>query len=222
MTGSFITITIVLMWCYVFTLHIITQYGEELFSTTLVTVPILAIMAAVLTFDKKRYARRLINWRIPGKDLKISFIEGIAFSLPVFILLVAAKYLLLRHHPDFSHHRLFDLNSQSRLSLRGLIVEGMLYTAFVPLQEYIRSICIQHSFYKILPAGNKWKPVILTSLLFSILHLHISTWIALLVVFLGSFWGWLFLRQGNLLGVITSHIIIGFLSIYVIGFPSLM
>jgi membrane protease YdiL (CAAX protease family) len=61
--------------------------------------------------------------------------------------------------------------------------------------------------------------ILLSNLLFSATHLHISLTLALLVFPMGVFWGWIFARQGSLVGSSVSHAIIGVFGLFVVGFP---
>ena len=57
--------------------------------------------------------------------------------------------------------------------------------------------------------------------MFCATHLHMSSTFALLVVVPSVFWGILFARQGSLIGVSISHVLIGLWTLFVLGLPGL-
>ena len=60
--------------------------------------------------------------------------------------------------------------------------------------------------------------ILLSNLLFSATHLHVSVKLALLVFPVGVFWGWLYNRHTTVIGIIVSHIIVGLFALFVVGF----
>jgi membrane protease YdiL (CAAX protease family) len=64
-----------------------------------------------------------------------------------------------------------------------------------------------------------WEAIFLSNLLFSVTHLHVSLYLALMVFPIGLYWGWIYARQGSLIGSSVSHAILGVFALFVVGFP---
>ena len=54
------------------------------------------------------------------------------------------------------------------------------------------------------------------------MHLILSYQLALLVFVIGFFWGCLYQKQKTLVGVITSHILIGVWAFFILGIQSIV
>jgi membrane protease YdiL (CAAX protease family) len=66
------------------------------------------------------------------------------------------------------------------------------------------------------------KAILVANAVFSVSHQHLGLGYALVVFVPGLFWGWLYHRQGSLLGVSVSHAIIGLWGTGVLDLASLM
>ena len=86
------------------------------------------------------------------------------------------------------------------------------------VQELIVRGALQSSLESFLTGENsKRNAIIVSGLLFAVTHLHMSFLFAALVLLPGMFWGWLFARRRNLLGVTLSHIVVGAFVFFVLG-----
>ncbi len=54
------------------------------------------------------------------------------------------------------------------------------------------------------------------------MHLHFSPLVALAVFPLGLYWGWVFHRHQNLVGVSVSHTVVGLFGFGAVGFDVLL
>jgi membrane protease YdiL (CAAX protease family) len=61
------------------------------------------------------------------------------------------------------------------------------------------------------------RAIVVCALLFGISHLHISYLFALAALVPGLFWGWLFSRRPNLVGVWLSHVCVGTYVFFILG-----
>lgn len=90
-------------------------------------------------------------------------------------------------------------------------VSYLSYGLIAPLQEFIRSGVLQTSLERNLGA-NRWSPagaVVLSSCVFGSFHIFYSIGMALLTVFSGLLWGWLYTRHRTIVGISLSHFAIG-------------
>ncbi|HET7839741.1 MAG TPA: CPBP family intramembrane glutamic endopeptidase, partial [Rectinemataceae bacterium] len=153
-------------------------------------------------------------------------LEAIGWTLPLIALLVAFKLVLILFVPGFRGRGLIDpADLVARLGKGELglyLLFLLLYTLFSPIQEFIARGCIQSSFRNFLPDTRRsiWISIILSNLLFSMAHSHLNLGFAIVAFVPGLFWGWMYERQRSLLGVCVSHVLLGDLAIYVLGFSS--
>src|SRR6185312_13094985 len=114
---------------------------------------------------------------------------------------------------------IFDFSRSTGLSIRQVVVFSLLYAALSPVQEMIARSGIQCSLQLFLTGKFRvLESIFLSSLLFAATHLHLSLLLALLVFPCGLWWGWLFYRQGSLVGCSVSHVIAGVFGFFVVGF----
>jgi len=88
-----------------------------------------------------------------------------------------------------------------------------------PLQEFLSRGGLQGPLEEFLSSKYKVPLAILVSnLLFSTMHLFMSLEIALLVFIPGVYFGWLYSRTHNLLGVWIAHALVGTIGLSIVGF----
>jgi CRP-like cAMP-binding protein/membrane protease YdiL (CAAX protease family) len=206
---------------YMFTLGAMKSLSQYLPDTTMVTVPILLAFAASLAINIKTsiypasaYGLTLIGWKPAVK-------EAILFSIPVLAIVVFVKWVLTLTLPSLEGADVLDFYRSKGATVEVMIISGIAYTIFAPIQEMIARSGMQSSFQMFLTGKHKtWLSIFLATLLFSSTHLHVSFVLALLVFPLGLFWGWMYSRQPNIIGVALSHVIIGLFGLFVVGFPT--
>jgi hypothetical protein len=105
----------------------------------------------------------------------------------------------------------------------GIVLTCLAYSVFAPVQEFIARGCFQSSFQNFLMGKHRiLLSIVISNLMFSMTHLHISTRFALLAFAPGLFWGWQYARHKNLIGISISHVIIGLSASIFIGFPGIL
>jgi membrane protease YdiL (CAAX protease family) len=68
---------------------------------------------------------------------------------------------------------------------------------------------------------RRFLAILVANLVFSMTHVHLSTFFALLVFVPGLVWGWLYSRHRTLLGISVSHIVVGLVAFSIVGFDAL-
>ncbi len=220
--SKFISRTLIGLALYMFSLGLASALAREVPDTTAISLPILAAFAfgvyrTVKTspWPPSAYGFTLRNWR--GNAL-----EAVLLSIPAAFVIVAAKWVAIQVMPSFAGQPLFDLARSTGLSLREVLLYGLAYAAFTPIQEIVARAGIQSSLQMFLDHRYRVvEAIVLSNLLFSATHLHVSLTLALLVFPMGLFWGWIFARQGSLVGSSVSHILLGVFGLFVVGFPVL-
>ncbi|MDH4415444.1 MAG: CPBP family glutamic-type intramembrane protease [Rhizobium sp.] len=84
------------------------------------------------------------------------------------------------------------------------------YILVAPLQEWICRGVLLTAIADLMPGKTRpMSAIVITSLIFSTLHLHYSQSLAVVALVSGIVWGWLYLKYRNLAGPIVSHFILG-------------
>lgn len=132
-------------------------------------------------------------------NLGRSILMGILISLPA---LVAMAYFRTRLYPQLEGTPLID-PAQLTLSVYT-------YILVATLQEWICRGVFLTSIAKLMPGRTRPSAaVLISSLVFSTLHLHYSSSLAVVALVTGIVWGTLFLAYRNLAGPVVSHFILG-------------
>jgi CRP-like cAMP-binding protein len=165
-----------------------------------------------------------LTWKGWQKSLK----EAVFFSVMIMLLLTVSKMIAINTpflENFFKSKNIFTglaaFSSHGSLNLQYLLLALSAYIAFCPLQEFISRGVMQSMLQNFLAGSEfkvKWVAIILSNLLFSLSHLHISVSFVFFVFPAGIFWGWLFARHQTLLGVTLSHIMLGVWVIFVLNF----
>lgn len=145
--------------------------------------------------------------------------ESLAISAAIMGGLTLVKWALIRWHPAF--HDVPLIGFAARLESYGPVMLAALtasYALFSPVQEFLARGILQTSLEEFLTFRGKtvWA-VIISNVLFSAIHLHVSYKLAGLALVSGLLWGWMYARHRTLLGVCVSHVLIGLYAIYVLA-----
>lgn len=219
--GFLIIVTLCMLSFYILVLKVILSIpGAFWVSTTILSGPILAIFAigVFIYMIKSRYPLRTFG--LTMKNWRYNSIEAIFFSLPFLPLTMLLKWVVIQTTTGFANRPIFDMSTHTEGNSWALSIAFFaLYMFFVPLQELIVRGALQSSFRELLVTPHKTLySILLSNLLFSVTHFHFSLLIGLIIVIPGFFWGWLYARQGSLVGVIVSHWLIGIWALFVVGF----
>ncbi|MCB9298332.1 MAG: cyclic nucleotide-binding domain-containing protein [Lewinellaceae bacterium] len=151
------------------------------------------------------------NWR---KDL------GPTLLLSGLFLAAAAalQWLLFTYVPAFQGRPFLKVNEFFVNNLPLGITLIIFYIILAPVQELIIRGVLQSVLQRLFEGRYAGiKAILLTNLLFSGFHLHFNPLFAVVTFIPGLLWGYLFYKQGSLVGVSVSHIIIGLLGILFLG-----
>jgi hypothetical protein len=208
---------------YVFSLQVIASWAKAASTTTVVSVNIIFLFAAMSFYVIKKGGYPFSMYGLTAENWRRSVIESIIWLIPILLLLCVLKWLYLTRLPGMQEYPLLSLGQHLNLSKADLILTCFAYSVFAPVQEFIARGCFQSSFqnflmgkYRILTA------IVISNLMFSMTHLHISISFALVAFIPGLFWGWQYARHKTLIGISISHIIIGLSASIFIGFPGIL
>jgi hypothetical protein len=204
---------------YMYALGVTVWLEQFLPSTTPISI---AIMLAFLislfinirtsSFPASAYGFTTRTWQPAVK-------EAILFSLPVALLIVLAKWIMIQSAPDMAGDSLFGSHRPEPVSAPIAVLLALAYFLFVPVQEMIARTA--QSALMLYLQGRFRVPlaILVSTMLFSVTHMHASMTLALEVFPLGLFWGWLYLRNPTLIGVSLSHILLAMFAFDIVGIP---
>jgi CRP-like cAMP-binding protein len=221
--GILICMLLVGICLYVFSLQVLESLSQAAKATTVVSVNIIFLFAAMSFFVIKKGGYPFSMYGLTLKNWRQSLIESILWLIPILSLLCVLKWFYLARYPGAQDYPLLSLGQHLKMNKNALILTCLAYSVFAPVQEFIARGCFQTSFqnflmgkYRILIA------IVISNLMFSMTHLHISIRFALIAFIPGLFWGWQYARHKNLIGISISHIIIGLSASILIGFPGIL
>ena len=208
--GRFVVSFIIAYSLYTFALGAAGQLKAALGHTELVSAPILALTAAIQLHTMRRLPYGAGFYGLTLKNGWRHALEALLFTVPLMALTVAIKLALLAWVPSMHGLPVFQLFGGGPAA-RFNPALALAYVVFVPIQELTARGGLQSALEHFLVGrGRTWKAIVGANIIFSAMHLHISLALAVTAFITGLFWGWLFSRQRSLVGVILSHLLLGF------------
>jgi len=183
-------------------------------NSTAVSAPLVAFFASTIFVATSKSGYPLSFYGLTFKDWKPAVWNGILMAIPIMLVTVLWKYWLIHHVSIYKDNPFFTLEILQPNNWYWAVV----YAIFVPLQEFIVRGALQSSFQGLFV--GKWRfywAIILSNLLFGVIHFHLSVFVGISVFVPGLFWGLLYKRYPTLIGVSISHIIAGVWALTVVG-----
>lgn len=216
--GSFFASVVALLCLYVFFLEGMEQYrARRAADTFFVDLPLQLLFGAASIWFIRRSGRPLADFGIGVRHLFRALLEAVLFTIPVLLVVTGAKWVL-QGLVASDRPLLANPDVVVRLLDPGVRWPVTVYAISAGVQELIVRGTVQSSLQRWLdgPRASQMA-IVVAALLFGVTHLHIGFVIAMLTVPAGLFWGWLFARQPNLVGVFVSHASVGIWVFFVMG-----
>jgi hypothetical protein len=219
--GQYIFSLMILVCLYLLSMSIFNAVISLEPDTAYLSVPVIFLFALAFyqlinrsDFTKRTFGLTLEGWRYSVFD---SLLLSVSVMVPVILL---AKILYILFIPGMEAVPLFfydgilaALDEKQRLLL---IIAFFFYAISI---EFIARGVAQTSFMMFLShKDRRWQAILLAALFFSLSHAHISVMLAVAVFSLSLFWGWLYSRHSTLIGVILSHLLLGYFGLFIVGF----
>jgi len=207
--GTLFTNVIVMLFLYISALGVLRQFSASGGSSTITTSALLALMAAGSAWIMKTSGLPPSSFGFSLKAWPRVIVESLIVSALFCAVLTIAKLALLHWEPRYADLFLFK-PWVSPDGIGATVLAYTLYTVLSPLQEFVARGMLQGSLQRMLTGRHAgWRAIVVANAIFSISHQHLGLAYALAVFTPGLFWGWLYRRQGSLLGVSISHVLIG-------------
>ena len=180
--------------------------------TAVISIPLILLLSYFYLMFIKRSGLPISSFGLTWRNWKKSLFESLLCTIPLILASLLFKWALISTVPMFKDDSLLNFNHllQSHFAISDWILITFGYALFVPLQALMVYGCMQTVFTKFFVSPNKVVlAIILSNLLFSVAHLHLSLSFAIFVFFIGCVWGWLYSRHHTIVGVSVSHMIMG-------------
>lgn len=208
--GRFLFKILVILGGWIFVSTAILKYEAIAKNNVFVSTPIIIMvfLASVYQVKTSIYPRSFYGLTL--NKWKKNALEGLLFTLPILFLGVLIKVLLIAYVPRFNSLTIFNPNLGNPAAFTMVYLLPFIYALATPLQEFVARGTLQSCIGVALSGKNKvlWS-IIVANLLFAAFHAYLSPVFALAAFLGGIFWGWLYARQGSLVGCSISHALIG-------------
>ncbi|MEM1034592.1 MAG: cyclic nucleotide-binding domain-containing protein [Myxococcota bacterium] len=216
--GHFVVNVLFLVCLYVYLLAGLQRLGDNLpTNTSYVSIPLQLVFGLGSWYFIRRSGYPLRDFGLSGRHLFGSVVEAIVFTVPALAVVTGVKWILIQ-----TGHQAAPLIAHpawwARLSSDAVWPLLTIYAVASLVQELVVRSALQSSLEMFLTGPRRVRnAIVLSALLFSVTHLHMSFLFATLAFLPGLFWGWLFARRRNLAGVTLSHIAVGGYVFFVLG-----
>lgn len=165
-------------------------------------------------FDLKTFG---LTWEGADGSIFDGVLMSILFMMPLIVLY---KMFIVTVDPASANAPIFFYEGVlSHLDSKERVLLVIAFALYVPVYEFIVRGVSQTSFMMFLTHRNRrWQAILLSALFFSVASLDVSVKFAAAIFALNLFWGWLYTRHASLIGVIISHLILGYFGLFVVGF----
>lgn len=218
-TNLFFSYVIGLLCIYNLTIQNITNWSLNANQASLISAAIIVIFGLTMLFMIKQSQLPVKMFGVTMKNWKPALKESVRWTSVIIIFLIAIKWFLIQTVPRYHHLPLFDLHVDNRY----LTFNFLLYGLHSPIQEFVARGVLQGSLQHFFTGKNiTLRAILVSNALFSATHVHLMSGLLGVIVFIpGLFWGWLYARNENLLGVSVSHLLIGWTGLFLLNAESL-
>ena len=225
--SKFLLNILILLSMYMYALKFIDKIAVTTVSTTIITTPIIIVFGIAVLFNMKTSGYSMEFYGFSLKNWRRAVTEALIISVALILFIMLVKWILITNVARFSHltmlHFTGGTSADGQFSLTLLIELIIAYLVFTPIQELICRSALQGPLQEFLIGPNRvYWAIIMSNILFSVTHLHISISMAFVVLLPGLLWGWLYSRYKTLVGVSLSHLIVGGVGFFVLDIKSLL
>jgi len=218
--GNFFVYIVIMLSLFTFSLDGLKYIMNAGKNSSYITLPLTLAFFFFSIFFIKTSNFPLSTFGLTFKNWKKAVFEGIAFTIPFVAVIVAVKWVLIHTLPHYMGRPIIEGLAAMKADPKTWWTFLVIYILLIaPLQEFLSRGGLQGPLEEFLSSKHKVPLAILVSnLLFAALHLFMSLEIGLLVFIPGVYFGWLYSRTHNLLGVWIAHALVGTVGLSIVGF----
>lgn len=218
--GNFFVYIVIMLSLFTFSLDGLKYVMNVGKNSSFITLPLTLAFFIFFLIFMKTSSFPLATFGLTLSNWKKAIFEGIVFTIPFGIIILTLKWALINYVPAYMGKPLIEgiaaMNADPKTWWTFLFIYILIVA---PLQEFLSRGGLQGPLEEFLSSKYKVPLAILVSnLLFSTMHLFMSLEIALLVFIPGVYFGWLYSRTHNLLGVWIAHALVGTIGLSLVGF----
>jgi hypothetical protein len=218
--GNFFVYIVIMLSLFTFSLDGLKYIMNVGKNSSYITLPLTLAFFVFFILFMKTSSFPLSTFGLTLKNWKKAVFEGIVFTLPFAALILAVKAVLISYLPHYMGRPLIEGLTSMRADPKTWWTFLAIYILLIaPLQEFLSRGGLQGPLEEFL--SSKYKvplSILVSNLLFSTMHLFMSLEIGLLVFIPGVYFGWLYSRTHNLLGVWIAHALVGTVGLAIVGF----
>jgi membrane protease YdiL (CAAX protease family) len=216
----FFSYVIGLLCIYNLTIHTITNLSMDANKASVISAMIIVVFGGVLFLMIRQSKLPLPIYGLTTKKWKLAVKESLLWTIVLMAALIIIKWTLIHQVPRYQHLSLFDFDLNGK---KYLAFNFLLYGLHSPIQEFVARGVLQGSLQHFFIGKNiTLRAIVVSNALFSATHVHLLNGLLGVIVFIpGLFWGWLYSRHQNLIGVSLSHIMIGWSTLFFLNIESL-
>jgi CRP-like cAMP-binding protein/membrane protease YdiL (CAAX protease family) len=231
--GKFMIHLLFVLAVYMYAFKIIEKMANSSVSTSVISIPLIIFFAMAVLMMMKSSGYSMQFYGLTTNNWRNSLQDSVFVSIILILCIVLIKWLSISLIPQFHNLSLIHLsfnaggmkaiNELGQTNIPILIILIFAYLVFTPIQELICRGALQSSLQEFLTGPSRiWWAIIISNILFSVTHLHVSISLALSVFLPGLFWGWMYARNKTLIGVSLSHLIVGGMAFFVFDIKSIL
>ena len=207
---------ITLICLYQFVIEFISRPHSHDSYTTLATGFLLLLFSLIFFYYALKSGLPWSFFGFQAPHLKRDLKEAIIWSIYLCLFFLLGKFFLIHCIGLFSDLNLFGTHRAS--SLHVVCLHAVSYAVLTGLQTFIIQGFIQSSLFALdRDQLSKYQAILITMLIFAIIHIDLNIAYALIVIIPGMLWAVLYTRNRSLVGVYLSHAIFGVFAIYFLG-----
>lgn len=216
----FFSYIIALLCVYNLAIHTLTNLSMDHNRASLISAGTILVFCGVLILMIRQSELPIHMFGLTTEGWRPALKESVAWSLLIVVVLISVKWALVSFVPKYQHLPVFGFDP---VHTKHLAFNFTLYGLHSPIQEFIARGVLQGSLQHFFRGRNvTMRAILISNALFSATHVHMLGGMLGVLVFLpGLFWGWLYSRHENLIGVSVSHLMIGWTTLFFLNIETL-
>lgn len=219
-SNLFFSYVIGLLCVYNLAIQQLTSLSMDSSRASLLSAAVILIFCGALALMIHQSKLPIQFFGLTTRNWKKALGESAAWSFALISVLVVVKWMLIMYVPRYHYLEVFSFDFAHT---RYLAFNFILYGLHSPLQEFIVRGVLQGSLQRFFKGRNvTFRAILISNAIFSATHVHLLGGLFGAIVFVpGLFWGWMYARHQNLIGVSLSHMLIGWAALFFLSLESL-